>query len=1050
MRVCSRRWRAVLLLCGWTAYGQQYLTEVLAGSALPPTAAPAASTPVANSGGIWDSRVANSSAVAVDSAGNSFFIAENCVFKVDHEGTLTRTAGISQLAGYAGDGGPAVRASFNRPAGLAVDRAGNVYVADTWNHAIRKVTSDGLITTVAGTGVRGGLGNGGPAKAAQLAYPSGVAVDVEGDLYVADTGNYCLRRVAVNGTISTFAGAGAYSDPGDGGPATLANIGIPYGLAVDISGNVFIADKGNSVIRKVLVNGTITTVAGSAIGYSGDGGPALKARLHSPIGIAVGADGSLYIADSANQAIRRVAPDGSITTVAGTGAWGFSGDGGPAVKERLALPMGVAVDPTGSLYIADSQNERIRKVAVDGTILTWAGNGAGLYLGDGGLAAAAQFKEPGGIAVDAGGSVYVADSMDCRIRKITKDGIIVTVAGTGVCGHSPDGNAATAAQLFFPSGVAVDSSGNLYIAEGNRIRKINPNGAIVTIAGTGVAGYSGDGGTATSAQLYSGGVAVDSAGNIYVADSSNNRIRKVTHDGTITTVAGNGIAAYTGDGGRATAASLNQPAGVACDSAGNLYVADTFNNVIRKVKVDGIISTIAGSGPMDSTFDYPAGIAVDAVGSVYVADTGGSDLARIAPDGTLTRAATSSDWDYYFTGCTPPCYPGGVEYPQAVAVDAAGSVYVADAGNYGVRLLVPPATRPLLSAALNHIGNLMAGQATFSATVSNAESAIPSEGTVTITEFPPSGVTIVSMSGQSWNCSRLTCSRNDPLGQGTSYPPIAITVQVSPDAPPQVINQVSVSGGGSVTAASSDVANVIPVPPLAINPSGLVNAASYTASVAPGSIATVFGSFPVSSAATAQSLPLPTTLSGLAFEFGDATQAPLFAVAGSQANIQIPWELAGQAQTTLAASANGQSTSLQSISIASFAPGIFTSNAQGSGQGLILDSSYRLTDATNPATAGSAVVTIYCTGLGPVTNQPPTGSITPGAPLAWTNEMPTVTIGGVPAQVLFSGLAPGGVGVYQINARVPSDSVTGGAVPVVVTIAGATSNTVTIAVKAAQ
>ncbi len=321
----------------------------------------------------------------------------------------------------------------------------------------------------------------------------------------------------------------------------------------------------------------------------GDGGPATNAYLY-PSGLTVDAAGNLYIADTANNVIRMVGTNGVISTVAGTVnlGLGYSGDGGPATSAQLKTPDGVVVDSAGNLYIADSGNEVIRKVTPDGVIMTFAGGGSPplLSVGDGGPATSASLGSPGGLAVDSGGNLYIADSGGNRVRQVTPDGIITTVAG----GAPPfnrnigDGGPATSAILNSPTSVAVDSSGDLYIADAgnNRIRQVSPSGVITTIAGGNSASFSGDGGPATSAGLsFPTGVAIDSAGNLYIADAGDQRIRMVTPDGTITTIAGNGAAGNSGDGGPATNAELNYPSTLALGGNGVLYVADSFNYTVR-------------------------------------------------------------------------------------------------------------------------------------------------------------------------------------------------------------------------------------------------------------------------------------------------------------------------------------------------------------------------------------------------------------------------------------------------------------------------------------
>ena len=457
------------------------------------------------------------SGVAVDGSGN-LYIAESGngrVFRVDVSGTLTTVAGTGER-GYSGDGGPAVEAQLAEPKGVAMDKAGNLYIADSWNHRIRRVDPGGTLTTVAGTGERGFGGDGGAAATAQLNYPTGVAVDEAGNLYIADRNNHRIRRVDPGGTITTVAGTGESGYSRDGVPAAGAWLHTPQKVAVDEAGALYIADSGNHRVRRVDPGGTITTVAGvGERGYSGDRGPAAEAWLYHPGGVAVDGSRNLYIADTWNHRIRRVAPSGTITTVAA----------------RLSFPRGVAVDDSGILYIADREDHRIRRVDASGNLTTIAGTRESGFSGDGGLAGAAQLHLPGGVAVDGKGNLYIADTWNHRIRRVDVSGTITTVAGIGGAYESGGAGPAAEAVLHYPQGVAVDGAGNLYIADtdSHRIRRVDVSGTLTTIAGTGQAGYGGDGGLASAAQLnYPTGVAVDDEGNVYVADSRNHRIRVLT------------------------------------------------------------------------------------------------------------------------------------------------------------------------------------------------------------------------------------------------------------------------------------------------------------------------------------------------------------------------------------------------------------------------------------------------------------------------------------------------------------------------------------------
>jgi uncharacterized protein (TIGR03437 family) len=581
--------------------------------------------------------------VAVDMAGN-VYIADRSnqrIRKVTVDGTITTVAGNGAV-GFSGDGGPATRASLNNPIGLAVDASGNLYIADTYNHRIRKISPDGAITTVAGSGVASYSGDGGAATAAGLNKPIGVAVDAAGSLYIVDADNARIRKVPRGGIITTVAGNGIAGYSGDGGPAVSASLYYPPAVAADPSGSLYIADEYNHRIRRVSPIGIITTVAGNGTAaFSGDGGPAADASFNSPHGVALDAAGDVYVTDSASRRIRRFIEGGTISSIAGNGLFKTPTDGVPGTASFLSTPAGIGLDRAGNLYIADLRNQRIRKLTPTGIITTVAGNGIAGFSGDGGPATAASLRldVTSGVAVDEGGNLCIADTGNSRIRKVDPAGIITTFAGGG--GSLGDGGPATRAAFNGPFGVAVDATGNLYITDwgNNRIRKVSPGGIISTVVGNGIPGFSGDGGSATTASLnYPRGVAVDSAGNIYIADTSNNRIRKVDPSGIITTVAGNGVGGFSGDGGPATEASLYALA-VALDKAGALYVATEWAHRIRRLTPDGRITTVAGNGSGTYSGDGgtstgaslcgPRGVAVDAAGNVYISDSENDRIRKV-------------------------------------------------------------------------------------------------------------------------------------------------------------------------------------------------------------------------------------------------------------------------------------------------------------------------------------------------------------------------------------------------------------------------------------
>jgi len=642
--------------------------------------------------------------VAVDAAGNLFIAdaANNRIRRVAAStGIITTFAGTGGT-GFFGDGGPATSAQLWNPTGVAVDAAGNLFIADASNDRIRRVAAGtGIITTVAGTGVAGFGGDGGAGTSAQLWNPTGVAVDAAGNLFIADAQNNRIRQVVAGSRIiTTVAGTGDAGFGGDDGPATSAQLWVPSGVAVDAAGNLFIADAANNRIRRVAGGtGIITTVAGTGdVDFGGDGGPATSAQLWIPTGVTVDAAGNLFIADAANNRIRQVAAgSGIITTVAGSGSDSID-DGSPATSAQLQTPTGVAVDAAGNLFIADADDNRIRQVtAATGIITTAAGTGGPGFSGDGGPATSVKLSTPTGVAIDAAGNLFIADADDHRIRQVAPGGNISTVAGTGTAGFFGDDGLATTAQLQTPTGVAVDAAGNLFIADAdnNRIRRVAADtGIITTVAGTGRAGFSGDGGLATAAQLQTPtGIAVDAAGDLFIADAANNRIRRVAADGIITTFTGTGVAGFSGDEGAATAAELNFPYYVALDAAGNLYIADQGNFRIRQVAADGIITTVAGTGHAGFSGDgdsatsarlsVPYGVALDAAGNLYIADQGNFRIRRVAADGIITTVAGTGT--HGFSGDGGPATNAQLSASYGLALDAAGNLFIADSGNSRVR-----------------------------------------------------------------------------------------------------------------------------------------------------------------------------------------------------------------------------------------------------------------------------------------------------------------------------------------------------------------------------
>jgi hypothetical protein len=563
-----------------------------------------------------------------------------------------------------------------------------------------------------------------------LAGPSSILEDSQGNLYMTSPfEQWVYEWTKSTGKMSVFAGTGYISDHYKPGQANQDPLWNPYAVAKDAQGNIYIADTGNNVVRKVDSSGTQTVIAGNAKpcftnGKCGDGGPATSAKLDNPQGVAVDSVGNVYIADTGINRVRVVGTDGIIRAFAGK--FGTScatptdpcGDGGFATGANLNGPIGLAIDKNNNVYIADTFDNRVR-VVKSKKIYALAGNGSACFpstavCGDGGVATSASLHSPQGVAVDANLNVYVADSADNRIRLVTKKtGVISTFAGTGVVGFSGDGGPASSAQLSRPLGVYVDSK-NLFIADGGnqRVREVVvASGTISTIIG-GPTPNGGDGGDPKLATFASPDtVAIDPSNNYYVADAANNRIRFV-NNGTnqITTFAGNGLSGYTGDGGSATNAALNNPIGGGLDSSQNLYIADNLNRVVRCVaSTDGAcggvaagdINTVVGTGkPCPSGTGNPCGdggpatsawlngptsVTFGPAGHMYIADPG-SNRIRVVINGTIQTFAGTGACDY--TGDKGPASQATLCRPFGLAIDANANLYIADAGNNVIRCIL--------------------------------------------------------------------------------------------------------------------------------------------------------------------------------------------------------------------------------------------------------------------------------------------------------------------------------------------------------------------------
>ena len=654
---------------------------------------------------------------AIDSSGN-IYVADytgETIRKITPAGVVTTLAGQAGATGHTDGTGTA--AQFYSPTAVGVDSAGNIYVADSGNNAIRKVTPTGVVTTLAGnTSAAAGFADG-TGTAALFHNPRGLAVDSAGNVYVADTGNTAIRKVTPGGVVTTVAGTtGTYGSTDGVGAAARFN--FPNGLAVDSAGNIFVADELNNSIRKVAADGTVTTFAGSTAGGAADG-TGTAARFSKPTGLGFDNSGNLYVTDYSNQLIRKITPAGVVTTVAGDATVSGDDDGTgytltPVVFALFSGPTSTTVDAAGNIYVTDTRNNNIRQITSAGTVTTLAGNYNSVGVTDG-TGVAAYFNNPTGIAADAAGNVYVADTNNQTIRKITHSGVVTTLAGTAGTVGQADGTG-TAATFNFPSDVALDAAGNLYVSDylNHTIRKITSGGVVTTLAGTaGTKGHAD--GTGTGATFnHPRSLAVDGSGNIYVADTGNHTVRKITPAGVVSTLAGTAGTIGHADGTGA-AASFNGLAGVAVDSSGTIFVADTVNSTIRQITAAGVVTTIGGTagtpGYLDGVgtatqFNYPTGLALDAAGNLYIADnrnftirkgstptssggsggTGGSGSGGSGSGSGSTGTGTGSTGTG--TGSTGSGSTAGVGFflhPGGISEDASGNVFIADTANHTIK-----------------------------------------------------------------------------------------------------------------------------------------------------------------------------------------------------------------------------------------------------------------------------------------------------------------------------------------------------------------------------
>jgi uncharacterized protein (TIGR03437 family) len=898
----------------------------------------------------------------VDSAGNLYAVdGYATAYKISPSGTSTVIAGGTQ--GFAGDGGPATSAKLNTPSGIALDTQGNIYIADTDNCRIRKVTTDGKIQTIAGTGTCNYSNDNIFATGAALAFPTSVAVDTADNVYISEY--YRIRKVTfTTGVITTLADS-------NGLPPTSESMG----LAVDNSGNLYVADSEYSLILQIAITtDTIQTIAGTnRYGFSGDSGPAASAQLDYPVGVALDASGSIYVVDQNNDRIRKIASNGVIGTVAGRTP--FGGDGGPASAAIMSFPTQAIADTAGNIYFSDSYNHRVRKISTSGTVSTIAGTGACNYTGNNGPAVSATLCAPSGLAFDSSGNLYIADSYNSVIRRIDSLGKITTFAGTGNYADAGDNGPASSASFEFPYGLVFDGSGNLYVSDSdaNRVRKINSGGTITAFAGTGKYGSTGDGGLATAALLNTPQfLAADSSGNIYIADEYNYRVRKVT-GGIMSTAAG--LETCCGTGTNAANTFIGSPGGLAVDAAGELFISFPFENQVGKVSATGAYSVIAGTGKVGSSGDAglaveaameePAGLWVDASGLVYLADAANCRIRTLTPDTPAAFAIQAGDGQTAATGAA-------LANPLTVAVTFRAGVGV---------------------AALPVTFAVTSGSATLSVTTSYTDATGTAGVALTMGSTPGPVVVTATFAGFSPVQFHLTAT--------------------APTTGPTIVSGGVDGAGGSVPAI---------------------------AQISPGGLATIYGSN-FAPAGTSQQVQasdlvngvLPTSLAGTCVQIG-SQMAFITYVSPGQINFQVPTVPVNTSVSVQVITGCGGASPVMSnavsVPVLAATPEFlyWVKNANGQNPVIAVNAqTYAYVGAPGlipsltfvPAKAGD-VLTIYGISFGP-TNPAVAPGAAPSA-IAPSVGTPVVTLGSTtldPASVLYAGVSPGTAGLYQLNIVVP-------------------------------
>lgn len=824
--------------------------------------------------------------------------------------------------------------------------------------------------------IAGGVadGDGGPATSALLLQAQGLALDSQDRLYIADVNDNRVRRIDANGNIETVAGTGIAGFSGDGGTATSARLQNPYGLAIDANDNLYIADLGNARVRKVTPSGFISTYVGGGMvrpGVTNDGGAGSDYILGAPRDLAIDPHGNLFISDFSRNQVYEVSSIGILTTAAGTGQPGYTGDFGAAQLATLNAPAGLTFDPDGNLLICDSGNRVIRRIL---------GDLIESYLPTATLAAGLALSAPTSIAFQPGGFLLISDPGAHTLYS-------VSVIGNNI------------EAIPYAEDMVVDSELNVYLAQQGFVSSIAISQATATLAGINNQGFLGEDVVATEARLNQPfGVAADSAGNIYIADTGTNRIRRIDSRGVITTFAGTGAAGYTGDGGVSISAELSGPSSVAFDSAGNLLVTDTGNNAIRSISPAGLIATVVQPASLNQP-EY----ALASGGNIYVSNTGAHTVVMVDAQGVVhplagTGTAGSS-------GDAGPATSATLDSPRGLAIDSQGNLYIADEGAGVVRMVTPGGVISTITSPGN------------GPWISPSGLSFSSDGSLLVADSGTDDIRALHGGG----AVSVLAGTGSAGFSGDTY--LGTSAQL--DAP----HSVFAASNGTILIA--DTANnrirVLSLLPAVTPPNTpmvkVVDAASGApGAFAPGEIAEVIGAFtlgaqPASAPAHAAQLPLylgdtQVNINGL--------PVPLLMVGSGQINLQIPYGISGSQSALLQIFYQGELLVTETLRIGASHPGLYTYGSRSQAMALMPNGTYN--QQSNPVAAGSSV-TVYLTGDGLTNGSNASGvpRTSPVAPVLPVN----VTLDSKAVALISATEATGTEGLLQVVFALPSNLAVG-------------------------